>query len=58
MATSDLSEPMYSISAQAREKARRLNEAAEDEARFDVEKDETFNADDGQLGVLVLAGVL
>ncbi|XP_038072795.1 uncharacterized protein LOC119741161 [Patiria miniata] len=32
--------------AQAREKARRLNEAIEDEANFDVEKDETFNADD------------
>ncbi|XP_022104817.1 eukaryotic translation initiation factor 4 gamma-like [Acanthaster planci] len=32
--------------AQAREKARRLNEAVEDEAHFDVEKDETFNADD------------
>ncbi|XP_071785677.1 uncharacterized protein [Asterias amurensis] len=32
--------------SQAREKAKRLNQNLEDDVNFDVEKDETFNADD------------
>ena len=34
--------------AQAREKAKRLNQMNDSEVSYEVEKDETFNADDGQ----------
>lgn len=34
--------------ARARERARKLEEAEGEELNFDVEKDETFNADDGR----------
>ena len=34
--------------AQAREKARRLNQTNDDEMSCEMENDETFNADDGK----------